>query len=75
MDPAGAAILIGNNGVNGTGTAGRYNHGGSGTHVLAADGHVKWIATRGPEDLTTRFNRATATSADRAFANADDGLR
>jgi len=74
-DPAGAAILIGNNGVSSTGTMGRYNHGGSGTHVLAADGHVKWIPTRSPEDLTTRFNRATPASADRAFANADDGLR
>lgn len=74
-DPAGTAIVIGNNGVTSAGTMGRYNHGGSGTHVLAADGHVKWIATRGPEDLTARFNRATPALADRAFANADDGLR
>lgn len=75
VDPAGTALLIGNNGVSSAGTMGRYNHGGSGTHVLAADGHVKWIPTRGPEDLTTRFNRATTASADRALANADDGLR
>jgi hypothetical protein len=72
--PSKTAILIGNNTRTGTGNAGRFNHNGAGTHVLAADGHVIWAKAQGTQDLLDRFNVVNSTTQDTAFANADSEL-